>query len=150
MNIYKICEYYGIQNYTINPDGSIDVNGNVWLFNKNLTKLPLKFNKVSGNFSCSDNKNNLTSLDGCPNYVGGDFYCHNNEITSLEGCPNYVGGDFYCHNNEITSLEGCPKEIGGNFHCYSNPLPQEIIDNPKAELLRLQRENKLNILLDEY
>ena len=29
--IHDICKKYGIQNYTINPDGSIDVNGNVEL-----------------------------------------------------------------------------------------------------------------------
>jgi len=28
-NIYRICEEYGIKNYTINPDGSIDVDGDV-------------------------------------------------------------------------------------------------------------------------
>ncbi len=36
-----------IRNYTINPDGSIDVDEDVWLYDKGLTKLPLKFNKVN-------------------------------------------------------------------------------------------------------
>jgi hypothetical protein len=38
--IINICKKYNIQNYTINPDGSIDVNGDVWLSNKKLTKIP--------------------------------------------------------------------------------------------------------------
>ena len=126
MNIDVIFKQYNIKNYTINPDGSIDVDGNVDLFNKYLTKLPIKFNKVTGWFDCSKNK-----------------------LTSLEGCPNYVGTEFYCSYNELTSLEGCPKEVGGSFYCMLNPLPKEIIDNPKAELLRLQRESKINSLLDE-
>ena len=106
MNIKEICKLYNIENYKINPDESIDVDGNVILFNRRLTKLPLKFNKVTGDFSCTSNL-----------------------LTNLEGCPNYVGG---------------------NFNCHLNQLPEEIRNNPKAEILRLQRESKLNILLDEY
>jgi hypothetical protein len=127
MRIEDICKKYGIAFYTINPDGSIDVSSNVSLAYNNLTKLPLKFNKVIGFFDCS--YNNLTNLEGCPNYVGMHFDCANNQLTSLEGSPNY---------------------IGGHFSCRYNPLPKEIIDNPKAELLRLQRESKINSLLDEY
>jgi hypothetical protein len=83
--------------------------------------------------------------------VGGEFFdCSHNQLTSLIGCPNYVEGDFYCYNNQLTSLEGVPNYIGGHFSCRYNPLPQEIIDNPKAELLKLQRESKINSLLDEY
>lgn len=89
----KICKEYGITNYTINPDGTVDVSGNVNLQDRGLTKLPIKFGRVSGNFSCSDNQ--LTSLDGSPTTVGGHFYCSNNLLTSLEGGPKEVGGAFF-------------------------------------------------------
>jgi hypothetical protein len=79
--IEDICRRYYIYNYSINPDGSIDVDGDVNLFNRNLTKLPLKFNKVSGYFSCNNNK--LTSLDGCPKEVGGEFYYGGNPISII-------------------------------------------------------------------
>jgi len=36
--IHKICKEYGIENYTINNDGSIDVDGYVDLSNMELTK----------------------------------------------------------------------------------------------------------------
>jgi len=39
MNIDEICNEYGITNYTINPDGSIDVNGNVTLRSNSLEKI---------------------------------------------------------------------------------------------------------------
>ncbi len=121
-----ICEHYNIRNYTINPDVSIDVDGNVWLSDRSLTELPLKFNKVYGSFDCSWNK--LTSLDGCPNYVGDNFNCSDNELTNLIGGPKEVGGDFYCSRNKLTSLIGCPKEVGGrNFLYFSNPI-EPIID----------------------
>ena len=82
-DIEDICKKYDITDYTINNDESIDVNGDVYLINMSLDKLPLKFNRVTGNFYCRDNQ--LTSLEGAPKEVGGDFYCHNNQLTSLEG-----------------------------------------------------------------
>ena len=75
---YDICKKYYIRNYTINPDGSIDVSGDVELGALNLDKIPLKFNIVSGYFNISNN--NLSSLEGCPKYVGNSFHCSYNKI----------------------------------------------------------------------
>ena len=63
-DIDSICQKYGIKNYTINEDGSIDVDGDVDLSNRKLIELPLKFRNVNGNFYCSWNE--LTSLEGFP------------------------------------------------------------------------------------
>jgi hypothetical protein len=116
--IDDICEKYNIENYTINPDGSIDVEGNVFLYSRNLTKLPLKFNKVDGYFNCSSNR--LTNLEGCPKEVGTNFYCHTNRLTSLMGCPIYVN-DFCCSGNKLTNLIGCPTNVE-YFDCAYNNL----------------------------
>jgi hypothetical protein len=118
-SIHELCREYRITNYIIN-DGSIDVDGNVDLSGRGLTKLPLKFRNVSGGFYCHNNK--LTSLEGCPSSVGGDFWCYNNELTSLEGSPISVGGSFYCYMNKLTSLEGSPISVGRDFYCYRNEL----------------------------
>ena len=120
-DIKSICRQYDITNYTINSDGSIDVDDNVRLNRYGLTKLPLNFNKVSGYFLCSDN-HQLTSLLGSPKVVGGGFDCSNNKLTSLVGGPTKVGGHFYCSDNELTSLEGSPKEVVGSFNCSHNKL----------------------------
>jgi hypothetical protein len=119
VKIKYLCTKYLIENYSINKDGSVDVDGVVFLSSEKLTKLPLKFGKV-GNFYCSENK--LTSLSGAPFEVGGDFYCPYNQLTSLSGAPREVGGDFYCHYNNLMSLEGSPLEVGGHFDCHSNQL----------------------------
>jgi hypothetical protein len=111
--ISLICEKYGITNYTINPDGSIDVNGDVNLYGKGLTELPLTFNKVSGYFTCSHN--NLTSLNGSPKWIGGWFSCQYNQLTSLEFSPDYIGGFFDCTGNKLTD-NYCDTEIGGGFY----------------------------------
>ena len=106
-NIKSWCEEMGIQNYTITPHGEIDVDGNVYLFNKAFEKLPYKFGKVKGFFDISNNPN-LTSLKNCPDYVGKDFSCSFGDVLdSLEGCPKEVKGDFWCRSckREFTEEE---------------------------------------------
>jgi len=87
-NIHKICKEYGIENYTINSDGSIDVDGDVDLWSRGLSELPVKFNHVSGDFYCHYNK--LTTLLGSPQSVG-NFICSGNNLTTLEFTPNSIG-----------------------------------------------------------
>lgn len=82
-DIDSICQEYNIKKYTINDDGTVDVDGDVDLFNNGLTELPFKFGKVTGYFNCGLNK--LTSLVGSPKYVGGYFSCYNNKLKTLEG-----------------------------------------------------------------
>jgi len=129
LKVFENIEKYYIRNYTFNDDASIDVNGNVDLSNRLLTKIPIKFRNVSGNFTCSNNK--LTSLEGCPETVGGNFICSYNNLTSLEGCPETVGGNFICSYNNLTSLEGCPETVGGDFSCSFNNLTS-LIGGPKT------------------
>jgi hypothetical protein len=130
---------YGVENYTINDDFTVDVDGDVNLYQ--LTEIPIQFRNISGDFSCHNNQltslkgapssvgdnfycynNQLTSLEGAPSSVSGSFSCHNNQLISLEGAPSSVGGDFSCSNNQLTSLEGCPSSVGGSFYCYNNQL----------------------------
>ena len=97
-------DLYGVKNYTINEDLSVDVAGDVNIKSRGLIEIPIRFRFVSGSFVCGFNK--LTSLIGCPVSVGG-FFCNNNKLTSLEGSPVEVGGYFGCDRNKITSLEYC-------------------------------------------
>jgi len=94
-----------IENYIINDDLTIHVNGHVDLIDLDLVEIPeyIQFSVVERFFTCSRNK--LTTLKGCPRYVGGYFGCTHNNLTSLEYCPNFVGGDFICHDNNIKFTE---------------------------------------------
>ncbi len=118
--IHDICKEYNIKNYTINLDGSIDVNGNVRLSCQALSSIPLKFNKVSGYFYINDNF--LTNLNNCPKEVGGEFDCSGNYITSLVGGPEFVGEEYNCSFNSLTTLEGSPMDIHEYFNCRNNKL----------------------------
>jgi len=117
--VIKVCEKYGIKNYTINDDLSIDVDGGVILENFFIEYLPLRFDYVSGGFNCSDNM--LVSLKGCPQTVGGYFNCSNNNLLSLEGCPQTVGENFYCYRNELKDLEHFP-EVNGTINIEKNTV----------------------------
>ena len=119
--IHELCRKYRIENYTINEDNSIDVDGNVFLYKRYLTKLPLKFRNISGSFYCYDN--NLTTLEGVPKSVNRDFYCFNNNLTTLKGAPRRVEGNFNCmYNKNLMSLEGISSTIHGDFNCYGTPV----------------------------
>ena len=119
-DIHEICKKHYICNYTINEDGSIDVNDDVNLMDCYLDDFPIKFRNVSGYFYCGNN--NLTSLKGCPKTVGGDFSCSVNNLSSLKGCPKSVGGSFACSYNRLLSLKGMPEKISGDFYCVSNRI----------------------------
>jgi hypothetical protein len=107
--------------YIRRPNGTLLVQGDIDLSNRNLTALPdLSSVFVSGNFRCHDN--HLHSLRGAPSSVGGDFACYRNNLTSLEYAPRSVGGSFMCQQNNLTSLKHAPAQLGGNFWCYNNQL----------------------------
>ncbi len=112
-------EYYSIENYTINDDLTVDVDGDVDLSDQQLAEIPVIFGKVTGDFNVA--RNNLRSLDGSPYYVGSWFSCTGNELKNLKGSPREIGGSFFCTNNKLESLEGMPSEIGGSFECIGNP-----------------------------
>ena len=121
MSIQEICNKYDIENYTINEDGSIDVDGKVNIINSTLEKLPLNFNKVTGYFNCENNL--LTTLEGCPKEVEFYFSCRDNKLTSLEGGPKKVLNNYNCSGNLLTTLKGCPEYVGGGtFNCSWNNL----------------------------
>ncbi len=138
--IHNICDQYKIENYTINPDGSIDVDGNVNLSYMGLTKIPIKFNKISGRFWCNNNK--LTTLKGSPKEVGVYFECSNNKLTSLEHCSN-IKRSLYCSNNKLKNLIGIGI-VNTNIYMYNNPL--ESLEGFYGDYDKLYCDNKLKII----
>lgn len=129
-----ICDHWiMIDQYIINDDGSIDVDGNVKFSADYLKELPLRFNRVTGNFDCS--KLNLVSLRGAPIEVGGDFDCSFNKLTSLKFAPSKVNGTFIIDNTLQTI---CTGNVNCNFNLvrlllltdiHDRGLPIKIIEN---------------------
>ena len=101
VDIEAWCEEMEIENYIVNSQGEIDVEGDAWLNGRDFKELPYKFGKVNGYFSLAHNKN-LTSLKNCPNEVSGSFDIDGcSQLSSLEGCPKKVGGYFWCRKCKI-------------------------------------------------
>jgi len=117
--VIQVCNRYRIENYSINDDLSIGVDGGVYLHNLKLEYLPLKFNYVNGNFDCGYNE--LKTLEGSPQTVSGNFSCYSNELKSLEGGLQTVGGDFDCYRNELKDLEHFP-EVSGDIDIGHNTV----------------------------
>ena len=89
------CEKMGIENYTINSQGEIDVDGYVNLDGRNIKELPYKFGRVASYFS----------VNNC-------------SLISLKNCPDILYDFFDCNNNEdLDSLKYIPKKVDGNIHC---------------------------------
>lgn len=138
--ITKICKNWNIKNYTINSDGSVDVDGDVSLkyrllklekkwFRSKLDKIPLKFGRVSGNFYCYGN--NLTTLEGSPRYIGGEFDCSNNKLTSLVGGPEVVIKTYRANRNQINSFEGFPDDFESSVVFGDNPVQNILNQFPR-------------------
>lgn len=141
--IEKFLNRLGITEYTINPDGTVDLGNDIDLestsddFISFFKKLPIKFGHIEGDFtfekgyelttmegfpkSCENFyfksfSPKIKNLKGGPTHVSGHYTVSSyGEITSLEGGPNYVGGSFDLSENPVTSLKGCPNQIEGDF-----------------------------------
>jgi len=111
-----------IKNFEVLSDYSVNVKGSVKLADKlaNLSKLPLSFNQVDGDFDISNNE--LVTLEGSPRTVQGDFLAFKNEIGSLKGGPKEVGGSFIILKNNISSLKHSPALVKEDFICSHNPM----------------------------
>jgi hypothetical protein len=92
---------YGVTNYKINDDLTIDCNLHIHLANKKLTELPdyIQFGKVTECFWIQDNQ--LTSLRGCPYEVGDWFSCAQNKLKTLKYAPKIVKEKFIAYDNLV-------------------------------------------------
>jgi hypothetical protein len=58
-------------------DGKVDVYGDVYMVDMNLTEIPVKFGLVRA----------IYDIEG---RAGGQFRCSNNKLTTLKNCPDWV------------------------------------------------------------
>lgn len=121
VKVEDACKKLGLENYTINNDLTVDVDGNVTFPIYKLSTFPVKFNKVSGKFTCN-NSDSLISLEGAPKIVQGFFSCYNcPKLTSLEHCPQYIGSHFNiakCDGiRSLHNIHKLIKSMNGVFRC---------------------------------
>lgn len=136
-HIKKLCSDFNITQYSINPDGSIDINANT-IIHINLENFPIKIKSVRGDFSYNTQ---VTSLKGCPERVEGKLICRFNKLTSFEGCPKFIGNGIFCEHNNISSFKGFPEVLNGVL---------SFMENPAVEILNLNANREFIDLLNEY
>jgi hypothetical protein len=111
----------GIGNYTIHPNGSVDVDGDVYLHKFTESALPVHFNNVFGDFVCYHSP--LASLAGSPKYVRGDFSITGcPQLTSLVGSPRKIDGEATYIQSNIQTIEGAPESIGEALRLHATPV----------------------------
>jgi hypothetical protein len=117
------------ENFNYRGHVEVDENGLLTVFNdckllENMgyTKLPVRFNKAERAFICSDNQ--LVTLDGAPDQVGGNFDCSNNKLANFDYAPKVVRGKYFnCWRNELISLKGLPSlNPNVTINCNNNHL----------------------------
>lgn len=122
----------GVKDYTINPDLTVDVSGFVDLSEKNLTFLPIQFNRI------------LTNQ--------GNFHIDNNQLTSLLGSPREVVGTFNCQNNVLKNLDYVPQKMSRIF-CGNNPIQIEHSFETKLECFYhncVNEKDRIQLFKDLY
>lgn len=110
-----------IQNFSINSDMTVNVDGDVNLFDKKLEAFPFKFKKVTGDFLVRHN--NFISLANFPEFIGGDLsISHNPRFKGFDkATTSEIGGKFLFSKCNITSLEGISTAITK----FTKPNPSE-------------------------
>jgi hypothetical protein len=122
-NIKAWCESLEITNYTINSDGSVDIQGDISIDSEtmdNQLQFPIKLNIVDGNMIIQNA--GITSLINMPHTVNGNFQASNCDLISLEGCPKIIKGDFDFTNNSVSSfwVGNYDVYVGGDIYTSSN------------------------------
>jgi hypothetical protein len=108
--------------------GEPNSNGAIRVFGKNLTSLEGCPEVVNGEFDV-DHNSSLSSLIGGPKEVGDYFSANHCGLTSLEGIPTRIGSSLYLNGNPLTSLKGINqlKEMSGRIHIYGCPIISHIL-----------------------
>lgn len=111
---------------------------------KNLIGAPIKVRNFEADAS------EITSLEGSPEEVSGNFSISKTYITSLVGGPKYVGGTFICnHAPLLTSLKGCP-ESASTLWCLGlrNIKSLDGLQGKSFERIHLSTDSKLGNIYD--
>ena len=101
---------------------------------------------MDGNFNCRDW--GLRDFKGVRfGNVSKSFNCGDNQLTTLVGAPQTVGGGFWCHNNQLTSLVGAPQTVDRGFYCENNPVSESTL---KAIFALMKNGKPYQQALEEY
>ncbi len=118
----------GVERYSLVADKTygfvVNSETSVYLNDRPLKEIKVKFNEVRGFFDCSNS--GLTSLLGCPYVVGKDMDCSMNELESLEHCTERIKFSFFCQDNNLADIIHFPQEVLRMVYLQENPRLGEL------------------------
>jgi hypothetical protein len=145
-------DYYGIQNYTINDDMSVDIDGSVLIDRRHIPRLDVKFRNVSNEFfinKCGlESMNNLPISCKCVTLTNNNINeisnvplncqylnLNNNKITEIQNIEHLTElSTLEISHNKITKLYGLPSSI--KRISLENNLLKNFKNFPKALIMR--------------
>lgn len=117
----KSSNFYCSNNFIFSLEGINKDSADYVISGNNLESLKGLPEKITGNLIAGENPN-LTSLEGSPKYVSGNFDVSSCSLGSLEYGPIKVGKNYLCSDNDLKDLNGAPEEIGGYFDASHNQI----------------------------
>ena len=105
----------------VDREGLVHAAGSVQL-KKDLPngRLPIAFHMAK---DWSNNDHPLSSLEGCPVMVTGDFNVSGSKLDNLMGGPRIVGGNYDARQCSLASAEGAPT-LAKTLNLDQNQLPK--------------------------
>lgn len=94
----KLCRIWGIENWELNSDGTIDINGDLNLSGRRLNEFPIKIRIIRGSLNVSHNY--FKNLKGFPTCITGNLNVSFNKLKTLEGKPKYIDGYISLEGND--------------------------------------------------
>lgn len=127
-------------------DNNIIIDGDIIMYDTDLTKFPVKIYKVNGNIYWYGHLSGikygtLETLENFPDIVTGSVLIYKNpKLTSLKYCPKYIGGSLQCDRCNISDISDISEYIGQNLILSYNPIKNYDI------LEKIHIGNILNVL----
>lgn len=139
-----------IDNYQVDNDFTVNVGGEVNLFEQELTHLPVKFGRVKGNFAIQ--KTALQSLVGLPHTVENHFMCEvKPELNFSQYAPQKIGGSLFLYGElsmaDLHFLSTLNLGEGFSHHCQNE---KEKIIYFKEKYLQQNNTLVLNLNVEEF
>jgi hypothetical protein len=109
-------------------DNRIIIEGNIFIYNTEYTKFPVKIHKLIGDLYWHGDtdgfkKSSLSTLKNFPDIVEGSVYIQKNpKLTSLKYAPVNISGTLQCNLCNITDISDSLKFVGKSLILSNNPL----------------------------
>ncbi len=117
--ISKWLKDHDVENYVINDDDTVSVNGDIELINLQYKRLPVTFKEITGNVTIVASR--LETLAGLPQTINGDLEMNKVKVLDWTGCPAIVKGSVHLESSIVNGFGGdALREVGkGVYLDYS-------------------------------